>query len=40
MTRAMEQAPTIYTPGETLAYHPINYGWVIAEIVAGRWTHL
>ncbi|GIT44192.1 MAG: hypothetical protein Ct9H300mP11_21280 [Chloroflexota bacterium] len=29
----MEQAPTIYTPGETLAYHPINYGWVIAEIV-------
>jgi CubicO group peptidase (beta-lactamase class C family) len=33
VTRAMEQAPTIYTPGETLAYHPINYGWVIAEIV-------
>ena len=29
----MEQAPTIYTPGETLAYHPINYGWVIGEIV-------
>jgi len=33
VTHAMEQAPTIYTPGETLAYHPINYGWVIAEIV-------
>ena len=33
VTQAMEQAPTIYTPGETLAYHPINYGWVIAEIV-------
>ena len=33
VTRAMEEAPTIYTPGETLAYHPINYGWVIAEIV-------
>ena len=33
VTRAMEQAPTIYTPGETLAYHPINYGWVIGEIV-------
>jgi len=33
VTRAMEQAPTVYTPGETLAYHPINYGWVIAEIV-------
>ena len=33
VTHAMEQAPTIYTPGETLAYHPINYGWVIAEII-------
>jgi len=33
VTHAMEQAPTIYTPGETLAYHPINYGWVLAEIV-------
>ena len=33
VTHAMEQAQTIYTPGETLAYHPINYGWVIAEIV-------
>ena len=33
VTQAMEQAQTIYTPGETLAYHPINYGWVIAEIV-------
>jgi len=33
VTQAMELAPTIYTPGETMAYHPINYGWVIAEIV-------
>ena len=33
VTRAMEQAIPIYTPGETLAYHPINYGWVLAEIV-------
>jgi CubicO group peptidase (beta-lactamase class C family) len=33
VTHAMEQAPAIYTPGETLAYHPINYGWVIAELV-------
>ena len=33
VTQAMEQAPTIYAPGETLAYHPINYGWTIAEIV-------
>jgi CubicO group peptidase (beta-lactamase class C family) len=30
---AMERATPIYTPGETLAYHPINYGWVLAEIV-------
>jgi len=33
VTHAMEQATPIYTPGETLAYHPINYGWVLAEIV-------
>ena len=33
VTQAMEQALAIYTPGETLAYHPINYGWVIAELV-------
>ena len=29
----MERAPAVYTPGETIAYHPINYGWVIAELV-------
>jgi CubicO group peptidase (beta-lactamase class C family) len=34
VTRAMERAPTVYTPGETLAYHPLNYGWVIAELVS------
>jgi len=33
VVNAMEQAPTIFTPGETLAYHPSNYGWVIGEIV-------
>ena len=33
VVHAMEQATTIYTPGETLAYHPSNYGWVIGEIV-------
>jgi CubicO group peptidase (beta-lactamase class C family) len=33
VTRAMERAPAVYTPGETLAYHPLNYGWVIAELV-------
>jgi CubicO group peptidase (beta-lactamase class C family) len=33
VTSAMERAPAVYTPGETIAYHPINYGWVIAELV-------
>jgi len=31
--RTVAATTEIYTPGETLAYHPINYGWVIAEIV-------
>lgn len=30
---AMERAIPKFPPGETLAYHPINYGWVIAELV-------
>lgn len=30
---AMEQAIPKFVPGETLSYHPINYGWVIAELV-------
>lgn len=30
---AMERAELKFAPGETLAYHPINYGWVIAELV-------
>ena len=33
VTRAMEQAQAVSIPGETLVYHPINYGWVIAELV-------
>jgi CubicO group peptidase (beta-lactamase class C family) len=33
VTSAMERAPAVSTPGETMAYHPINYGWVIAELV-------
>jgi CubicO group peptidase (beta-lactamase class C family) len=33
VTSAMERAQAVYTPGETMAYHPINYGWVIAELV-------
>ena len=30
---AMEQAAPKFAPGEVMAYHPINYGWVIAELV-------
>ena len=33
VTRAMERAVPKYPSGEVLAYHPINYGWVIAELV-------
>jgi CubicO group peptidase (beta-lactamase class C family) len=30
---AMEQAIPKYAAGEVMSYHPINYGWVIAELV-------
>ena len=33
VVRAMEEAVPTFTPGEVLAYHPINYGWVIGELV-------
>ena len=33
VVRAMEDAVPTFTPGEVLAYHPINYGWVIGELV-------
>ena len=33
VTRAMERAVPKHPAGEVLAYHPINYGWVIAELV-------
>ena len=33
VVRAMEDAVPTLIPGEVLAYHPINYGWVIGEIV-------
>jgi CubicO group peptidase (beta-lactamase class C family) len=33
VARAMEMAVPVFKPGEVLAYHPINYGWVIAELV-------
>ena len=31
--RAMENATPIYEPGKVIAYHPRNFGWVIAELV-------
>ena len=33
VVRAMEDAKPTYLAGEVLAYHPINFGWVIAELV-------
>ena len=33
VVRAMEDAVPTYPPGEVLAYHPVNYGWVIGELV-------
>ena len=33
VVRAMEEAVPSLPPGEVLAYHPINYGWVIGELV-------
>ena len=33
VVRAMEDAVPTFVPGEVLAYHPINYGWVIAELI-------
>ncbi|MCH8351544.1 MAG: beta-lactamase family protein [Chloroflexi bacterium] len=33
VVRAMEGATPIYAPGTEIAYHSINFGWVIAELV-------
>ena len=33
VARAMEDVTPTFPAGEVLAYHPINYGWVIAELV-------
>ncbi len=33
VVRAMENATPTFTPGEVFAYHPVNYGWVIGELV-------
>lgn len=32
-TTAMENAVPIYQPGEVIAYHPLNFGWVTGEVV-------
>jgi len=39
LCRAMEEVPLRFTPGERPAYHPLNFGHVLAEVVlraAGR----
>ena len=33
VVRAMENAAPIYEPGKVIAYHPRNFGWVVAELV-------
>ena len=33
VVRAMEEATPEYPPGSVFAYHPVNYGWVIGELV-------
>ena len=32
VVRAMDGARPVYEPGTTLAYHSINYGWVVGEL--------
>ena len=33
VVQAMEEAKAIYEPGTTLAYHSLNFGWVVGELV-------
>lgn len=33
IVRALEEVTPAYPPGEVIAYHPRNYGWVVAELV-------
>ncbi|MBM3943089.1 MAG: beta-lactamase family protein [SAR202 cluster bacterium] len=33
IARALEEVAPIYEPGKVIAYHPRNFGWVIAELV-------
>ena len=33
VVEAMEDVEVEFTPGSTAAYHPINYGWIVGELV-------
>lgn len=33
VVRAMEEVTPLFPPGEVVAYHPLNYGWVLGEVV-------
>jgi CubicO group peptidase (beta-lactamase class C family) len=33
VARAMEERPARWVPGEDVGYHPLNYGWVLGELV-------
>jgi len=33
IARAMEERPLRWEPGEDVGYHPLNYGWVLGELV-------
>jgi CubicO group peptidase (beta-lactamase class C family) len=33
VARAMEERPARWTPGEDVGYHPLNYGWILGELV-------
>ena len=33
IVRALEEVTPVYEPGTVIAYHPRNFGWVVAELV-------
>ena len=33
VARAMAERPARWVPGEDVGYHPLNYGWVLGEVV-------
>ncbi|HEY8514592.1 MAG TPA: serine hydrolase domain-containing protein [Candidatus Binatia bacterium] len=33
VARAMEERPARWVPGEDVGYHPLNFGWVLGEVV-------